>query len=70
MKEILERIKAPTPKFFKRLRSIGISVAAIGATLLAAPVALPDVIINIAGYLVTAGGVLGIVSQTTKMDKK
>ena len=70
MNEVLERIKAPTPKFFKKLRTIGLGLAAIAATVLAAPVALPAVVIQIAGYLAVAGGVLGAVSQTAVEDKK
>lgn len=68
MKELIERIKAPTPKFFKTLRTIGISLAAVAATVLTAPVALPVVVVKIAGYLAVAGGVLGAVSQTAKQD--
>jgi hypothetical protein len=70
MNHLIERIKAPTPKFFKTLRTIGISLAAIAATILTAPITLPAVIINIAGYVAVAGGVLGAVSQTAMEDKK
>jgi uncharacterized membrane protein YeiH len=61
---VVQRIKAPTPKFFKILRAIGLSIAAVGGSLLAAPVALPATVITIAGYLTVAGGVLTAVSQT------
>lgn len=64
MKNILQRAKAPTPSFFKKLRNIGLAVAAIAGTIIAAPVALPAVVIKIAGYLVVAGGVLSGASQT------
>ncbi len=70
MNELLERITAPTPKFFKKLRAIGLSVAAIAATVLAAPVMLPAVIIKIAGYVGVAGSVIGAVSQTAMEDPK
>ena len=43
MKKIINRAKAPTPKFFKVLRNIGLTLAAIGGTVLAAPIALPVV---------------------------
>ncbi|MEZ5032149.1 MAG: hypothetical protein R2787_12155 [Saprospiraceae bacterium] len=62
---LVERVKAPTPRFFRVLRSIGITVAAVGGTLLAAPVALPAFLINAAGYLALAGTVLTTVSQAT-----
>lgn len=62
---LVERVKAPTPKFFRVLRSIGITVAAIGGAILAAPVALPAIVVNIAGYLALAGTVATTVSQAT-----
>ena len=65
MKTILERIKAPTPTFFKQLRNIGLVLAAVASTVVAAPVALPAVVVKVAGYLAVAGGVIGAVSQTT-----
>ena len=64
MKNIVQRVQSPTPKFFKKLRNIGLAVAGIAGTIIAAPVALPAVVIKIAGYLVVAGGVLGGASQT------
>ncbi len=62
---IIKRAKAPTPKFFKVLRNIGLALAAIGGTILAAPVALPVVVTSIGGYLAVAGGVASAVSQLT-----
>lgn len=67
---VVQRIKAPTPKFFKVLRTIGLSLAAAGASLLAAPVALPVAVITIAGYVTVAGAVLTAVSQTAVDDTK
>ena len=62
--KLLERIKAPTPNFFKVLRNVGLALAAAAGTLLAAPIALPAGIITLAGYLAVAGGVVTAVSQT------
>ncbi|MGZ4012038.1 MAG: hypothetical protein ACXVLF_13855 [Flavisolibacter sp.] len=59
-----QRIEAPTPKFFKKVRNIGLVLAAISATLLTTPVALPAVLVKIAGYLAVAGSVASAVSQT------
>ena len=61
----IKRAKAPTPKFFKVLRNIGLALAAIGGTVLAAPIALPVVVTSVAGYLAVAGGVISAVSQLT-----
>lgn len=64
MNEIINRVNAPTPKFFKKLRNIGLALAAVAGTIIAAPVALPAVIVKVAGYLAVASGVLSAVSQT------
>ena len=62
---IIERMQAPTPKFFKIARTVGLALAAVGGTLLAAPVAIPVGLVTAAGYVALAGGVLTAVSQTT-----
>jgi uncharacterized membrane protein HdeD (DUF308 family) len=61
---VVERVKAPTPKFFRTLRTIGLALAALGGAILAAPVAVPAALITIAGYITLAGGVMTAVSQT------
>ncbi len=69
MKKIVNRAKAPTPKFFKVLRNIGLVLAAAGGTILTAPIALPAIVVTVGGYVAVAGGVLSAVSQlTTKND--
>lgn len=65
---ILQRVQSPTPKFFKTLRNGGLILASLGAAIFAAPVALPAVLLKIAGYLVVAGSVTGAVSQVTTGD--
>lgn len=62
---IFNRMKAPTPKFFRRLRNVGLTLAALGGTILTAPVGLPAAVITIGGYLTVAGSVIGAVSQAT-----
>ena len=61
---LVERVKAPTPKFFKTLRTIGLALATMGGILLAAPVALPVAVTSAAGYIALAGSVMTAVSQT------
>lgn len=68
MKKIINRAKAPTPKFFKVLRTIGLALAAVGGTILAAPIALPAIVTTIGGYVAVAGGVLSAASQLTTTD--
>ena len=62
---MLKRLKAPTPKFFRMLRSIGIVLAAAGGAIATAPVSLPAGIVTLGGYLMTGGAVLSAVSQAT-----
>jgi hypothetical protein len=63
--KLIERMKAPTPKFFRVLRNIGLALAAAGGAVLAAPITLPAGVIAVAGYLTVAGGVITAVSQST-----
>ena len=65
---IVNRMKSPTPRFFKKIRNIGLILAAIGGSILAAPVALPAVILQIAGYAAVAGTVATAVSQAATDD--
>ncbi|KGD66904.1 hypothetical protein [Flavobacterium aquatile] len=67
---VIKRAKAPTPKFFKVLRNVGLALAAVGGTILAAPIALPVVVTTIGGYLAVAGGVVSAVSQLTTTQEK
>ncbi|MBO9682867.1 MAG: hypothetical protein J7502_09415 [Flavisolibacter sp.] len=63
--KLTERMKAPCPPFFKKLRTIGVVVAAAAGALLTAPVSLPLIVLKIAGYAAVAGGVATAVSQAT-----
>ncbi len=62
---ILDRFKKPTPKFFRTMRNLGIGLATVGGTLLAAPITLPAWLVSAATYLVVAGTVASAVSQAT-----
>ena len=65
MHTIIERATAPTPTFFKVLRTIGMALATVGGIVLTAPIALPVIVTTIGGYITVAGGVLSAVSQLT-----
>jgi len=65
---LIERVQSPTPKFFKKLRNIGLILGATSAAILAAPVALPVAVVSVAGYLAVACGVISAVSQTAVDD--
>lgn len=62
---VIQRVKAPTPKFFRVLRNIGLTLTAASAAILAAPVTLPVALMTAATYVAVAGGVLTAVSQAT-----
>lgn len=66
---IITRVKAPTPKFFKVLRTIGMGLASIGGIIVASPIALPLVLGTIGGYLAVAGSMLSVVSQFTTVNE-
>ncbi len=63
---LVDRVVSPTPKWFKQLRNIGLTVGAVGAVIVSAPLSLPTTLVTIAGYMILAGGVMGAVSQTAK----
>ena len=61
---LVSRLAAPTPKWFRVIRNLGITFSAIGGTLVAAPVVLPATLVTIGGYLLLGGTLIGAVSQT------
>ena len=61
---IKDRVKAPTPPFYRKLRNFGIAAVAIATSVLTAPVAAPVIIAKIAGYLAVAGTVTSAICQT------
>lgn len=69
-----ERLKGPTPPFFKRIINIALSVSAVGASLLTAPelvtgFTLPASITTLAQWMVVAGIVASAIAKTTVDDK-
>ena len=61
---LVERVTAPTPKWFKIIRTIGITLTAVGGAIIAAPVALPAVLVTIASYAMLGGTVATAIAQT------
>lgn len=70
MTNIINRMQGTTPKFFKILRNIGVTLAAVSAAVFASPVVLPNIVTDIAGYLAVAGSVMGAVSQTAVLNEE
>lgn len=61
---LVSRMAAPTPKWFRIVRNLGLTLSAVGGVLVAAPVTLPAAVITVGGYLLLGGTLLGAVSQT------
>lgn len=68
---IIKRILAPTPKWFRNIRTAGLVLASVGSLLLTSPIALPGAIVSLGGYMVLAGSIASAVSQTAvKIDNR
>ena len=64
MKKIVQRLQEPTPKFFRKLRNIGLALTAVGGVIATAPISLPSILVSIGGYLAVAGGIASAVNQS------
>jgi hypothetical protein len=64
--KIIDRWNAKTPQFWKRVQRIGITIGGLGAILVAPPIGLTVV----GGYLITAGSIIGVLSQLTVEDNE
>ncbi len=62
---IMKRWSAPTPKFWKRVQRIAITVGAVAGVIIAAPITLPAALVTVATYAITAGTVAATLSQLT-----
>jgi hypothetical protein len=68
--KIKDRLKSKTPKFFRVVRTVGISLVAAGGVLVAAPVAIPAGLVAMGSYLIVAGTVATAVAQATVLEEK
>lgn len=68
LKSFFKRCGEDTPPFFKKLRLAGLVITAAGATLVAAPIALPALVTTIGGYLIVGGSVATAMSQAAIAD--
>lgn len=62
---IAQRWSAPTPKFWKRVQKIAITIGAIAGVIVAAPITLPVAVVTVASYAITVGTVAATLSQLT-----
>ena len=61
---LVSRMAEPTPKWFRIVRNLGLTLSAVGGVLVAAPVVLPAAVISIGGYLLLGGTIISAMSQT------
>ena len=64
--EILDRINAPTPKWWKKVRNVMIVVAGVSGALLTLPVSLPVGVVTALTYTAVISGTIAGTSQLTK----
>ncbi|PHR42923.1 MAG: hypothetical protein COA32_16990 [Fluviicola sp.] len=69
LKAIGKRCQAETPPFFKKLRTVGLVIAAVGTTVVASPLALPAAVITAGGYLILGGSIMTAVSQAAVSEQ-
>lgn len=58
-----DRLKLPTPRFFRKVRAIGTALGALGVVLTTTQVPLPAIVVAIGSYLVLAGSVAAAISS-------
>lgn len=63
MKEIIKRLKSETPKFFRKLRNIGLSLSALGYGLPNIP-NFPDEYSHLSGQFIWVGLTIALVAQS------
>ena len=70
MNKVVKRMKRPTPGFFKKIRNAGLTLAGISVAVFASPVAMPALVIKVAGYMAVAATVASTVSQTAVKNER
>ena len=64
MQNVIQRVQEPTPRFFRKIRNIGLLFTALSGAMLAAPLILPAAVITVVGYIAIAGAIASAISQT------
>ncbi|MDR6571323.1 hypothetical protein SAMN05660461_5034 [Chitinophaga ginsengisegetis] len=61
--ELVNRLIAPTPPFFVKVRNIGLILTALAAAVIGLPLQLPSIVGEVAQVLAVAGSIMTGVSQ-------
>lgn len=70
LESIGKRCIAETPPFFKKLRMIGLVLAAVGSTIVASPMEIPDAVVTAGGYLILGGSIMTAVCQAAVNEEE
>jgi len=62
---LLDRVTLPSPTFWRKVSAVGKAIGGLGLVLVSAPVALPAVVVSVAGYLVLVGSLTAGLSALT-----
>jgi hypothetical protein len=63
---IINRLKATTPPFFKKVRNLGLIVAGVGTAIATLPVSLPVGLVAVSSYLIAIGTTAATIAQTAE----
>ena len=66
MKEIINRLKEPTPQFWKNIQKVGLALGVIGGAFVASPVVT---LVSIGSYLIMTGSIITGLSQLTSTER-
>jgi len=69
LESVGKRCKAETPPFFKKLRTVGLVIAAVGTTIVASPVAIPAAVVTVGGFMILGGSIMTAVSQAAVSEE-
>ncbi|WP_423738042.1 hypothetical protein [Chitinophaga caseinilytica] len=61
--ELLNRLTAPTPPFFQKVRNLGLLLTAVVSAVIGLPLELPLTVLEIAGGLAVAGSMMAGLGQ-------
>lgn len=67
---IIQRFKAPTPRFWKKVQKVGLVLTGLGTFLVSAPISLPATVVSLGGYAAFGGGLIATLSQLTVKDSQ
>lgn len=69
LKIIVDRVKAPTPKFWKKTRNYMLGIGGMSSIIVMSGPFLPIIIVKIASYGLTTGAVGTALSQLAKIKE-